>query len=130
MYLTDEMVRRQIMKESHHADEYFANHGRSNINFVHGLYFDVIPQHLGEDGGQQSWARLLDAGTSRTLVALAILQSPEGIQEQVELMYLRLLRREADPAGLNTFTAALEAGLPSSLALSLIMGSDEYLSEG
>jgi len=96
---------------------------------VHGLYFDVIPQHFAEDVGPQSWARLLDAGTSRTLVALAILQSPEGIQEQVELMYLRMLRREADPGGLNTFTAALEAGLPSSLALALIMGSDEYLSE-
>jgi len=111
------------------SDEYFANHGRSNINFVHGLYLDVIPQHFAQDGGPQSWARLLDAGTSRTLVALAILQSPEGIQEQVELLYLRLLRREADPGGLNTFTAALEAGLPSSLALALIVGSDEYLSE-
>ncbi len=37
------------------------------------------------------------------------------------------VKRDADPAGLMTFTTALQQGAPTEVILSIIAGSDEYI---
>ena len=63
---------------------------------------------------------------SRALVAQSLLSSVEGAQHEVQLLYVGLLRRSADPGGLAAFSGALRNGLSSEQIEALIAASDEY----
>jgi hypothetical protein len=63
---------------------------------------------------------------SRTDVARAILASPESNTREVQGIYLELLRRDADPAGLAGFVAAANSGVSDEVIRAQIAGSPEY----
>jgi len=67
-------------------------------------------------------------GTSRTQVALAVLQSREADMVLVQDFYQKYLRRAADPGGLNAFTDLLQQGVRDEVVVADLVGSPEYLS--
>jgi uncharacterized delta-60 repeat protein len=105
--------------------EYFADAGGSNNTFLKALYQDVLNRSI-DSGGAQTWGQALQNGTSREVVAAAILASLEQDRDQVQGLYQWLLHRSADPGGLQTFVQELQRGTPSEQMVAAIAGSPEY----
>jgi len=80
-----------------------------------------------DPGGLASWTALLNQGSSRHDITLAIEQSQEWRTDQVEALYQQFLHRAADASGLNTFVTFLSAGGTLEQVKSFLAGSAEYL---
>lgn len=125
--------------------EYTARNGNvgqeSNAGFVNEIY--GIALNRSADAGAQYWVNALATGTSRADVAVGIATSAEnvaGLQTQlsagvvtpnaeasvVARLYLGLLDRAPDAAGLASFTQGLESGLTVRGAALSLLTSQEY----
>ncbi len=96
-----------------------------NERFVNRLYRDLLGRNA-EDSGRIGFTQFLNAGGSRSAVALAILNSPEYRGLIVEDLYQRLLHRASDAAGKAGFVAALANGATIQQVTAIIVGSPEY----
>ena len=65
-------------------------------------------------------------GVTTTHIAAMVLGSVEFEQDLVNSLFVRFLRRPADPNGLNAFVSALRQGLRDETAIAIILASDEY----
>jgi uncharacterized delta-60 repeat protein len=96
-----------------------------NERYVLQLYQQLLGREA-DPTGLASWAGLLDAGTPRIQVALAIEQSQEYRQDEVQALYAHYLYRNADPAGLAAFTQVLDIGGTLEQVAAIIVASAEY----
>jgi streptogramin lyase len=108
------------------SQEYFVRKGGTNAGFLTAVYQDVLNRPI-DPAGATFWNRMLtNDASSRTTVALAILQSSESDQLEVQTIYLQFLHRPADAGGLATFVQALQSGTPNEVVIAAVIGSDEY----
>jgi uncharacterized delta-60 repeat protein len=96
-----------------------------NELYVMQLYQDLLGRAV-DPSGLASWSGLLDAGTPRSQVAVAITQSQEYRQDEVQALYAHYLYRNADPAGLAAFTQVLANGGTVEQIAAAIVSSAEY----
>jgi hypothetical protein len=110
----------------------FGNISSPNGSYVYRLYLDLLHRPV-DSGGYAGWKSMLDSGASRVQVAQGILSSLEYRQDLVQSIYVALLRRDADPAGMAAGVNILARtefvpGAPDGVQLieAAILGSDEY----
>jgi len=102
-----------------------ASVGTANQNFVDQLYRDVL--HRAPDPGAAGWVASLDRGADRSDIVDGILDSDEGIRNQINDMYIRFLGRPADPTGLAGWSTFLRTHDHTNFDLAAqIIASDEY----
>jgi hypothetical protein len=101
--------------------------GTANQRFITEVYRDLLHRQT-DAGGLAFWSGLLDQGISRRQVVFAIESCPtlEYRHIQVEDMYRALLQRPADPQGMSSGVAFLQAGGSVEQLAVLIIGSPEY----
>jgi len=108
------------------SQEYFVIHGAgSSDGFLEAIYTDEL-NRMPDSAGAAGFSQQLGAGVSRTTIATAILTSPEGRADEVQLIYQRFLRRAPDRVGTNAFCNALQTGMSDVMVEAVIIGSDEY----
>jgi len=93
--------------------------------FVGQLYIDLLGRGADPDG-LAFWTAQLDTGVSPTNVALAFEFSPEGLAQEVRLLYPQFLHRGADQQGVDYFVGFLQIGGTLDQVRAAILGSPEY----
>jgi hypothetical protein len=108
--------------------EYFQLHGSTNLNWSNACYQDL----LGRSNAEGAWVARLNAGASRSDVALAIMFDPgkEFATDQVSAYFQRFLGRSgAGDPGLAFFAGQLQSGAMSDeTIIAYILGSAEFAS--
>jgi hypothetical protein len=108
------------------SQEYFVIHGAGSADgYLQAVYTDEL-NRMPDSAGAAGFSQQLGAGVSRTTVAAAILTSPEGRADEVQLMYQRFLGRDPDLSGAKAFGNALQTGMSDVMIEAVIIGSDEY----
>jgi hypothetical protein len=104
----------------------------SSTVFVARLYQQVLGR-APETGDVAGWARRIHVDGSVVPTVLAFFHSPEFLsrhisdQQFLTLLYLALLKREPDPAGVNAFLRSLQAGqLTRDNLFDIFLGSKEF----
>src|SRR5207244_301 len=77
--------------------------------------------------GLAGWSGMLDQGTSRDQVVLAIEASSEYATHTVNALYAQYLHRAADPSGLSTFVHFLQSGGTDEQVIDFLVSSPEFL---
>jgi hypothetical protein len=105
------------------SQEYFALHGNTTSGFLNGLYNDG----LGRPDSEGAWVDMVNRGTPRQNVALAVFMSPEGSLHQVLADYQHYLGRSGvgDP-GAAAFAGQLVQGVSHEVVVAQLLGSAEY----
>jgi hypothetical protein len=96
-----------------------------NQLYVERLYIDLL-NRSADPAGLAYFSGLLDGGTPRSQVVLAMEQSLEYRTDQVEQAYQAILGRQADPAGLQYFVGTMLAGRSLENVEASIYGSGEF----
>ncbi len=96
-----------------------------NIVYINNLY-QLLLHRSGDAAGVAYWVSQLDAGVAPSAVVRSILNSPEYLGDQVEVLYHRFLHRNADAAGLAYWTRFLEASGSTEQVAAGLVGSPEY----
>jgi uncharacterized delta-60 repeat protein len=100
----------------------------ANQRFVAQVYLDLLGRPA--DGiGLAQWSNVLDQGTSRAQVVLAIEGSNEFLTDKVQALYAQYLHRLADPLGLNGGVDFLRSGHSVEQLAGLLVSSPEFLKE-
>lgn len=116
----------------------------SNADFVESLYGNVLHRASDADG-KSFWISALDAGTSRGAVAAGFALSPEHVDEtapvlqsgvfapgfaasDVARLYIGLLGRGEDPAGLQYWVDLIGKGASEHDVAASFLASPEYAS--
>ena len=97
----------------------------ANAIFVTHLYEDLLGREP-DANGLTGWVGQLNAGTSRSQVALAIEGSAEYRGHLIDGLYLSFLKRAADPGGRSGFDQLLAGGGTVDAVRAAILGSQEY----
>lgn len=97
----------------------------ANQAYIGQVYRDLFKREADAEG-IRIWAGALNSGVSNTDVLLGLTSTQECYQKIVQNMYQKYLGRAADPAGLNGFTAALQAGSTVEQLKAVMCASDEY----
>ena len=106
--------------------EYFATRaGNDNPAFVNALFQDLLGRPA-DGAALSSFVPQLDAGTTRSAVASAVLSSTEYRQQLVTGFYPRFLRRTADQNGVNFFVNLLASGARDEDVIAEMVASNEY----
>jgi photosystem II stability/assembly factor-like uncharacterized protein len=119
--LTDEAFQAAILG----SDEYFADHGSSNPSWLDALYNDVLGR-APDSSGQSQFLGQLQAGISRTTVALELLTSAEYRTILIQADFMKYLGRAASPADVTSFTTALQNGATDEAIIATLVSSAEY----
>ena len=98
--------------------------GNPNNLFVASVYGLLLNRN--PDSGASFWVNLMNNGASAAGVVQSIEGSPEYLNDQVDALYSRYLRRSADPTGAQAFTNFLLAGGTLEQVAALLTGSQEY----
>jgi Domain of unknown function (DUF4214) len=93
--------------------------------FVAQIYQDVLHRDV-DPSGLASWSALVDQGFARAQVVRLIEMSVEYRTRQVKNIYVTLLGRQADSAGLDNAVAFLGRGGTIEQLKSAILGSPEF----
>jgi hypothetical protein len=101
-----------------------------NQHYVTAIYQELL--HRQPDAaGLAAWSAMLDQAGSRTQVALAIEQSQEYREDEVESLYTHYLSRQADPVGLAAFTNFLaQGGTLEQVAADIVASAEYYQTHG
>lgn len=106
------------------SSEYFATTGHSDlVTWVDDLYRKVL-QRSADPGGRAYWADIA-ANKGRGTVAFSMFQSQESRQARTSKLYVALLGRQPDHAGLLYWAGKLRTQGDLALAVNLA-GSSEY----
>jgi hypothetical protein len=108
------------------SGEYAATHSTSQ-SYVLGLYANI----LGRSATNQEvtgWVQQLQQGMSRAAVAAAFLNSTESLQHIIANDYVSYLNRSVDPAGLQSWLAAIASGqaTPASVSIGILASGEFY----
>jgi uncharacterized repeat protein (TIGR01451 family) len=107
------------------SPEYQTAHS-SAASFIQGLYADVLFRNPSA-AESSAWLQVLQAGTSRSAIAQAIVKSSEAITDAISKDYTQFLLRPAAPTELNAWLAAEQSGAASLDEVSqLILASEEF----
>ena len=112
------------------SPEYFQNNGNDNDRFVGDVYEDLLDADdniapFAEATARTAWDQVLAGGVSRFTVVSAIFNGNQNLQRQVNLEYIRLLDRNADTGGLDSFvTVEQQSGIET--VINGIVASVEY----
>jgi hypothetical protein len=103
----------------------------SNTAFVTSLYQKLLGR-APEPAGLAYWNFLLNFGVPRSLVLNGFITSPEydaRVSHQVtaNLLYMTLLQRSGEPAGISFWTTVLNFGVPMNSVMGSFINSPEYL---
>jgi hypothetical protein len=118
--LSDEQIEAQMLA----SPEYLALAGGTNAGWINRIINDVLG-HAPAATDIAFYTPLL-ATSSRTTVALAILNSNEGVLLRVQLYYPRFLRRNATVSDMTAFFNAIIGGSSGEQVIALIVSADEY----
>ena len=80
------------------SQEFLAGAGGTNAGFVAEAYRELLGRDV-DAAGATFWQNAIAAGTSRTAVAQALLDSNEGVARQLAAAYQLVLLRARPPAG-------------------------------
>lgn len=96
--------------------------------YVSNLYTTVLGRSPGgaSDSEIMYWVNQLAAGTTRTQVATAFVNSSEYDSNLVNGYFQQYLGRSADPTALNFFVSELQAGQSTTTILDQLIASDEF----
>lgn len=109
------------------STEYFQRNGGTSAGLVSALYRDIL--HRAPDpAGQAEAERILNQHVDRGVLAQAIQESPEGLQDEAMKLYTAYLSRPADAMGEQSLVGALRAGIHEETLIALLVASDEYFS--
>ena len=98
--------------------------GNPNNLFVASVYGLLL--NRDPDNGAAFWVNLINNGDSAAGVVLGIEGSPEYLNDQVNGLYNRYLRRPADPTGAQAWTNFLLAGGTLEQVAAELTSSQEY----
>lgn len=112
------------------SKEYVIDHSDNTLNFVEGLYTDILSRTpaLSE---AQGWAKQINAGMSRLQVALDFLYSNEYLTDHVTAVYDEFLQQAPGSASLASlpslasWVAQLQGGLTDQQFTADIAGSPQ-----
>jgi Domain of unknown function (DUF4214) len=104
--------------------------GTPTQNFVDQVYRDLL--HRAPDaGGLASWSqRINTGGLSRLDFALDIRGSDEGLRVQVNDLYVRFLRRNADQTAFNGWIGLLRNNSTEHLEARILASSEYFRTQG
>jgi subtilisin family serine protease len=97
-----------------------------NFHFVERLYQSVL-NRTASDADLLNWTARLDAGETRTQVAMSFLNSSEYQSHLINSVYEQLLDRPVDAGGLIFWLGQMQLGLPIETIMVAIASSSEYL---
>ncbi|HWB11904.1 MAG TPA: Ig-like domain-containing protein [Pirellulales bacterium] len=97
-----------------------------NFHFVERLYQSVL-NRVGSDADLLGWTARLDAGESRSQVAMSFLNSAEYQSDLINSVYEQLLKRPVDGGGLLFWLGEMQLGVPIETIMISIASSPEYL---
>jgi hypothetical protein len=125
----------QIVQTFLESGEFKARFGSSLTNgqFVERMYLNILLRS-SDPNGLNYWVGQLNSGQmTRAQLALSFLDSDEfqnlsGSQNRVDvsLLYLDMLRRAPDSAGLSAWLEAMNAGMPLTSVIDGFLNSGEY----
>jgi uncharacterized protein YkwD len=107
------------------SSEYFGLKGANAVDYVQGLFRDVLGRAPGPTEAAP-WVSRVAAGDRLGAVG-DLLASLEFKGVEVRGYFRRLLRRDADPVGLNVFVTELISGTPEHVVVGQITNSPEYV---
>ncbi|WP_407344239.1 DUF4214 domain-containing protein [Pengzhenrongella phosphoraccumulans] len=107
------------------SPEYYNLSGSTDRGWITHLYKKVLNREPA-NSEVDSWQRRLNAGTSRTEVALGFLYSTEHLTTVVDGYYINLLHRHIDPTGTLTWIRLIQAGSRDEQIIAGIVSSQEY----
>jgi hypothetical protein len=111
------------------SQEYFFNRGGgTNLGFLQALFHDALGRDL-DPGAAATLGLMLAQGTSRFQIAALVINGVEADQVLLERDYVRFLRRDVDPVGLQVWVNGLQHGLRETVLIADILGSEEYFAE-
>jgi hypothetical protein len=103
--------------------------GNPNNLFVSSVYVLLLNRYA--DNGAAFWANLMNNGVSAAGVVLSIEGSTEYLNNQVNALYTKYLRRPADPFGAQAWTNFLLAGgTLEQVAAGLVSSQEFYVLQG
>jgi len=104
--------------------------GTANQNFVDQLYRDIL-HRVPDAGGLAGWSSALDSGKlSRQEVVLDIRGSTEGLNVQVNDLYVRFLRRNADANEQANWRPFLSGRSTEDLEAQIIASQEYFNTQG
>ena len=116
-----------VISEILGSSEYFADHGSTDTGFLDGLFEDVL-NRAADPSGLSFYLNLLNNGASRQAVALDLMDSSEGLMDEVQNAYQKYLWRAADISGEVFYLNQLSGGVMSLRTLiASLVGSTEYV---
>lgn len=107
------------------SPEYFLDHSDNDLNFVYGLYQDILNRQASVQEAQYWAKQLLYDGLSRYQCALDFLFSNEYLTDYVTTVYEQFLRRPPSASDLAYWVPQLEAGLSDQQFTADVIGSPE-----
>lgn len=100
-----------------------------DYRWLTNLYTDVLGRPAGGETEAEIdfWLNQLTSGVSRQQVSELFLHSDEYYARLVNSYYETVLQRDADPSGLSYYVGELDAGVSTSIVLSQIVSSNEFV---
>jgi hypothetical protein len=110
------------------SPEFFQINGNDNARFIGDVYELLLDETIApapKAAAEMAWVQVLASGVSRFTVVTAIFNGIQNVQRQVNLEYIKLLDRNADTGGLNSFvTVEQQSGIE--IVINGIVASPEY----
>lgn len=103
-----------------------SNHSLSATQvYIAAVYLDLLGRPV-DASGLNFWSGLLDQGTARGSVAIALTHSDEYFATIIRPAYQKFLGRNSDPGGLTYWTARMHGGLTDEQLEAGFIGAPEY----
>jgi hypothetical protein len=122
--LTDESLIAAIVG----SDEYFADHGSTDASWLNAVFNDLLGR-APDPSGQANFLAQLQAGVSRTTVALELLTSAEYRTDLIQADFAKYLARAASSADVASFLSALQNGATDEAVVATIVSSPEFYAD-
>jgi hypothetical protein len=122
--LTDESLAAALVGSA----EYFSRAGGTNQLWVDALYRNLLGRPA-DAAGETYWVGQLQAGASRTGVALGFANAAERLRQEIGDAYLRYLGRAPDPPGLDFWMSQLAGSATDEDLIVGLIASDEFYGE-
>ncbi|HEV3002817.1 MAG TPA: DUF4214 domain-containing protein [Pirellulales bacterium] len=119
--LTDESLAAALVGSA----EYFSRAGGTNPLWVDALYRDLLGR-TADSAGESFWVSQLQAGASRTGVALGFANAAERLRQEIGDAYRRYLGRAPDPSGLDFWMSQLAGSATDEELIIGLIASDEF----
>jgi photosystem II stability/assembly factor-like uncharacterized protein len=121
MGLTDEAFLAALLG----SDEYFANHGSTDQSWLAGAFSDLL-NRPPDPSGQSLYLGQLQAGVSRSTVALELLTSAEYRTDLIQADFMKYLGRAASTTDVMGFLSALQSGATDEAVIVSLVSSPEF----